>query len=80
MQTLWKGVIGYEESYDISNKGQARTLTIYAIKVGITWKDTIYPLEVKMYTEEQVIDLLFRTESTPLHEREYMPEWIKDNL
>ena len=33
-----------------------------------------------MYTEEQVIDLLLKTSSHPLYEREYMKDWIKENL
>ena len=37
-------------------------------------------VEKKMYSEEQLIDLLLKTEYTPLYEREYMSDWIKENL
>jgi len=36
----------------------------------------------KLYTEEEVIDLLIIMGNNPntLYEREYMPDWIKENL
>jgi len=58
----------------------SKTTDIFYIKLNQDNTVNISVVEEKIYSEEQVIDLLLRTESSPLYEREYMKDWIKENL